>query len=756
MKYFKLLFCFFIIINISSQSITPNLIPNPSFENHLDLPCNWTLTQEDYFSAMNNWFLPTNGTSDIFSNLVDQSCYASCNSTNVSSMGTQQPRTGDLMSAIFTFGLGVVDNYREYLEVELITPLTVGKTYIAEMYISSFDELHNLGNNVGMYFSDTLIHYSNHSSVLNFIPQINKTEIVGNPLVWQSISDTFVATSPSRYLILGNFFDNESTITYYHNPNYLTYYNVMYFVDDVSVKEYIPSCINAIEDQAICIGETVNISAQSDSLLFWKNIDFPNEIISNQNFLDVSPIETTIYIAFNSCGIDTVKVIVDSDLPQNLLQEDTSICYGQILPLDVSILECDFLWSDSTTNPQFTIFLEGIYWLEATNACGNEIDTLNIDYFELEQLNLGNDTVLCEGSSLLIDLSYINGEYYWFHNDSEDSVMNIDSAGYYYVSINNQCESNGDGLFVSFINNPNYMFGNDTILCKGANLILEFNNMNVNYLWQNNSQNSFFNVTSQGEYWVNVTNQCNTFSDTIKVDFKDVPEFSLGTDSTLCEGSELILDVSNYGNEFLWQDNSENSKFIVLNTGEYWVRVTNECGVFIDSIDINYINDVKFDLGKDSIFCGDIKLNINVGGIDGNYIWQNNSSNHFFEVNQEGNYWLMVSNECFSFSDTINFIKNNCENFTFIMPNIFTPNNDEVNDLFTPIEFPVIMSQLSTMKIYNRWGQVIFETNEILKGWNGKVENQKCSDGIYYYIINLVDENGENFRFANYFTLINY
>jgi gliding motility-associated-like protein len=77
----------------------------------------------------------------------------------------------------------------------------------------------------------------------------------------------------------------------------------------------------------------------------------------------------------------------------------------------------------------------------------------------------------------------------------------------------------------------------------------------------------------------------------------------------------------------------------------------------------------------------------------------------------------------------------NCD-FKFELPNIFTPNGDTANDLYTPVRKEVKFVNKLDFKIYDRWGLVVFETNEILINWNGnfKKTNQKCSDGVYFYV----------------------
>lgn len=67
------------------------------------------------------------------------------------------------------------------------------------------------------------------------------------------------------------------------------------------------------------------------------------------------------------------------------------------------------------------------------------------------------------------------------------------------------------------------------------------------------------------------------------------------------------------------------------------------------------------------------------------------------------------------------------------MPNVFTPNGDGINDFFVPIKFENI--DYAHLQIMNRWGKLIFETEDVLNGWNG----DGSSDGTYYWLIRYRD-----------------
>lgn len=78
-----------------------------------------------------------------------------------------------------------------------------------------------------------------------------------------------------------------------------------------------------------------------------------------------------------------------------------------------------------------------------------------------------------------------------------------------------------------------------------------------------------------------------------------------------------------------------------------------------------------------------------------------------------------------------------CELYSF--PSVFTPNGDGINDFFVP--FPYNFVEKIDLSIFNRWGQIVFKTNDPNINWDGKnqLTGIKCSDGVYYYICDVYE-----------------
>jgi gliding motility-associated-like protein len=144
-------------------------------------------------------------------------------------------------------------------------------------------------------------------------------------------------------------------------------------------------------------------------------------------------------------------------------------------------------------------------------------------------------------------------------------------------------------------------------------------------------------------------------------------------------------------------------------------------------------------LGEDKTLCqGDILI-LDATTLNASYLWQDGSSNSTFTVIQQGLYWVKTTIDSCSSMDSINIIIEDCE-IKLEIPNFFSPNNDGVNDVFVPSKIKGILSVNAL--IYNRWGNLVFTSDDLNIKWDGKTNNgDKVADGVYYWIVNFTDRN---------------
>ncbi len=137
----------------------------------------------------------------------------------------------------------------------------------------------------------------------------------------------------------------------------------------------------------------------------------------------------------NGCvSSDTLNLLL-YPLPLVDLGNDTLMCDGSLLTLDVTSSGTSYLWQDGSVNGIFTVSIPGLYWANVTdtNSC-SEIDSINVSYVPLPLLDLGNDTLICLGDSILLNASSTGVTYYW-NNGTTDPTLKIGSSGLYWVNI---------------------------------------------------------------------------------------------------------------------------------------------------------------------------------------------------------------------------------------------------------------------------------------------------------------------------------
>ena len=213
-------------------------------------------------------------------------------------------------------------------------------------------------------------------------------------------------------------------------------------------------------------------------------------------------------------------------------------------------------------------------------------------------------------------------------------------------------------------------------------------------------------------------------------------DFSLGNDTTICGNAAYILKPNITGSfSYLWQDSSIAPSFNATTSGLYWLEVKdNQTGcIKRDSINLRFQTDPHFSLGPDRLLCQGQSIQLSSGLKDTlgvSFLWSNNSIDTSIKINSPGIYSLQLRNSCGTAVDSIKISEGVCKVY---IPNAFTPNGDGLNDIFRARFGDNITS--FRMEIYNRWGEKVFETNDINKGWDGYYKGQLQPEGNFAWII---------------------
>ena len=211
------------------------------------------------------------------------------------------------------------------------------------------------------------------------------------------------------------------------------------------------------------------------------------------------------------------------------------------------------------------------------------------------------------------------------------------------------------------------------------------------------------------------------------------------TDTKVACGSYTWIDGVNY------TTNNNSATFTIQG------NTMNICDSII-SLDLTIIPNPIIDLGQDINICNEsVSLTPGAGFL--NYEWNNGITLPSITVMEEGNYSVYVTdiNGCSGY-DEIEII-DDCL-FSIWVPNAFTPDGNQFNQTFFPIASGKEIENY-TMFIFDRWGELIFESNNIEVGWDGTNNGYKVQDGIYIWKIVLnLESDSEKLEYVGHVNLL--
>lgn len=204
----------------------------------------------------------------------------------------------------------------------------------------------------------------------------------------------------------------------------------------------------------------------------------------------------------------------------------------------------------------------------------------------------------------------------------------------------------------------------------------------------------------------------------------------LGPDTSFCAGQRTQLRANfPFPATYRWQDGSTDSTLIVTRSGLYSLTITCPCRTYTDTVRVT-VRDPMLELGADTSVCAGQPIILSAGPGYDRYRWQDGSTASSLTVDKPGVYSVDVERFNCLAHDSVNVLPSGecCELY---MPSAFSPNADGVNDAFAVVTGCSDVVREPELLIYNRWGEVIFRTPDLITGWNGYVQGVACSVGKY-------------------------
>jgi gliding motility-associated-like protein len=251
--------------------------------------------------------------------------------------------------------------------------------------------------------------------------------------------------------------------------------------------------------------------------------------------------------------------------------------------------------------------------------------------------------------------------------------------------------------------------------------------------WIDNVQSQSRLVSQSGEYvFVAGLPGC-YYNDTINVGVFYSPIITLTPDTFLCEGESIVIACDTIG---IWNNGYTGSQLEIYSPGEYVIEVSNANCSTLGVVNVDQLFQPRVQLGPDTTGCVNEYVALsNQISTNAMYEWSTNENSPYILVSRSGLYNVTVTNACNQITDSIYVTFEDCE-FSFYLPNAITCNNDGVNDYFKGQGENITGLH---MVVFDRWGEIIFESDELDAVWTGSKGSTYVPAGVYTYLAEVRD-----------------
>lgn len=525
--------------------------------------------------------------------------------------------------------------------------------------------------------------------------------------------------------------------------------------------------LNASNDETICQSESVQLNAATENgrdFRWTPSVGLSDPDIANPM---ASPDETTTYVVTvnDGCGNPITDSVVVSVRPSVSVDvgNDRMICANESVQLSTIFENAqDFQWTPtvglsdpSIANPIATPSSTTAYILTSSDGsiCVAQ-DTIIVQVNELPNVDAGEDESICVGESLELQA---NGgqDYEWMpmpeisnQHTANPSVTPSKTTTYVVEGTDiNGCK-NKDSLTV-FVNPlPEISTGGDQSICAGEETML-FGEGGVTYDWfpieglsDATSANSLANPTKSTSYTLTGTdaNGCENTA-TVLINVKPRPQAEGLDEYEICEGDMAVLSVSG-GESYHWSTGEKGSSISVNpteNTSFWVIPKTNGCegDTLFTQVTVVKLPELEVEISEIKGFSPLEVTFMNLSQYATSYSWEFGDGTTSMEENpthtykMPGTYSPRLTGEN-RLGCTVSLELGEIEILEppFAFPNAFTPNGDGIND-----EFDTRVGEVSRYEImiFNRWGNLIFQTNDPQDHWQGTYKGASVPEGVYVF-----------------------
>ena len=548
--------------------------------------------------------------------------------------------------------------------------------------------------------------------ILLFFTSVFYAQEIKSGFEWANTSSSFFVTSPNYSSISYKVISNNQFKGTQNDPPFSN--NCLLFPDDVAlntssqieIKIIFTEKVDSLKIRLIDLDESTN-----------SNPD-PEEFISS---IQPKPYKVKGIINQNLFFLNNAMITPEDNNNSNANNNTSGWAIWDI-PVDT----LSFFYN--RPGKFYGLIIDSIYFKKNTIICDKKFD-------------LGESVKICAGENATItpDIQLI-GKYLWNTKETNSSIV-VNKSGWYKLTITEQNCVYKDSVLV-IINPILYSKQSKTISkCKEETVLLTSPILGNKYTWNTGGISDNIEINTFGTYSIIVNNYCKVDTCFFEViDEKCKCNFDIN-DSFICNKDTLLIGFeSDNTKKYLWSTNNLNSKIYVSKPGEYWLRIYDGKCTYTDTFNIKFKKthiDVHFQTFEK---CRDENLEINSPIKGDSCIWFDGNKSWTKIVKDTGVFYLNVFSHCHK--DSIKYFINEklCDCYCYV-PNTFTPNGDELNNVFEVKLFCDYSDFHFT--IFDRWGEIIFESYNPKYGWDGTYNNKIVVDGVYVYKLDFLDNHSK-------------
>lgn len=568
------------------------------------------------------------------------------------------------------------------------------------------------------------------------------------------------------------------------------------------------------DDKAICLGGTIKFTPVDSTLtkLYWDFGDGTNSTTTNTHtYTTAGTFSVSLAASKESCRDTLTKskyISVEKANANFTVSDSVFYCYPDTVNFihnnSIDSQAVQYLWtfdsnvlSDrSSNNINYTFTKPGNHLarLKVTtlNGC-NATNSKNIKISGPNAVVTFSPDKICYNDLVTFNIDSLTKVDSWKLLFGDGSTTTNNPASHRYTSrgkivpsiqlISGTCHAISylDTLYVANVKANFRTSDSSLVVCYGNKLnLLNTSLYSTSWNWaiDNVKKSTSYNFSNilfdkTGNYNIRlIASDISGCSDTLTKTFTvaALPVFTISGDSILCSGAKSIsLSVTQAtGDAIKWSPTSGVSNVISFttrvsptSTTTYTATVTNTYGCSSSQMKKIMVNQpfdlTRSPLGDTTIYIGEkVQLIVLTSTSNVNYSWSPDEkisclhcNNPWVSPVQTTTYTVETNNNCFDFAEK--FLINVIKDFYLEAPSAFTPNGDSNNDEF---RFKWNNIKSFNLKIFNRWGEIVFSTDDINESWDGTVNGHLQNIDTYIYKVKAETLHGHKFEKRGEFLLL--